>query len=285
MAIARSSQRLDKSLVAEGVVHSRTRAHQLIASGKVKVDGEVATKASSKIHAGQRIELTQSDQWVSRAAYKLLGALDAFPQISVEGQRCLDAGASTGGFTQVLLSWGAAEVVAADVGHGQLVRELREHPQVTNREGINLRYVRPGDLGNPFGLIAADLSFISLKLVVGALTGQAAEGADLLLMVKPQFEIGRERLSRTGVVSSPEQRREALEGVISAAAQAGLRIKGVTRSPLPGQDGNAEFFLWAQVPAAPVKSELGDRLVSSDLHRSPVDSLDLDTVEFGDPAS
>lgn len=285
MATARSSQRLDKLLVAEGMVHSRTRAHQLIESGDVRVDGQVATKASSKIRAGQKLELTEVDQWVSRAAHKLIGALDTFTPISAEGKRCLDAGASTGGFTQVLLSRGAAEVVAADVGHGQLVSQLRDHPQVTNREGINLRYVTPGDLGSPFALIVADLSFISLKLVVNALTAQAAEAADLLLMVKPQFEIGRERLSRTGVVSSPQQRREALEGVISAGVHAGLRPKGVARSPLPGQDGNAEFFLWAQAPAEQMKTDLGDRLEGSDLHRSAAEGLDLDAVEFGDPAS
>lgn len=278
-------QRLDKALVAQGLVHSRTRAHQLIQAGKVTVDGAVTVKASARIGAGQRLALTQEDPWVSRAAHKLLGALEAFGEVSPLGKRCLDAGASTGGFTQVLLSLGASHVVAADVGHGQLADQLRKHPRVTNREGINLRYAAPGDLGEPFGLIVADLSFISLRLVVEALAGQAAPGADLVLMVKPQFEIGRQRLGRTGVVSSPQLRREALEAVIAAAAQTGLEPRHAARSPLAGQDGNAEFFLWAQSPAAGKELRTEDKLEATEMHRAEIDELNVDAVEFGDPAS
>ncbi|WP_120004960.1 TlyA family RNA methyltransferase [Nesterenkonia muleiensis] len=276
---SQSTQRLDKTLVNRGLVHSRTRAHQLINAGKVTVDGVVATKVSAKIRAGQRLALTQQDPWVSRAAYKLMGALDAFREIDPSGMRCLDAGASTGGFTQVLLSRGANHVVAADVGHGQLADQLRQDPRVSNVEGANLRYVAPGDLGERFGLIVADLSFISLRLVVDSLAQQAAPGADLVLMIKPQFEIGRQRLGRSGVVTSPELRREALEGAVVAAGQAGLNVRGVARSPLPGQDGNAEFFLWARSPSAGEDAYSDDRLETVDLDR-----IGLEAVEFGDPA-
>lgn len=276
---SRSAERLDKVLVARGLVHSRTRAHQLIDAGKVTVDGAVATKASAKIRAGQRLALTQQDTWVSRAAYKLIGALDAFREIEPSGMRCLDAGASTGGFTQVLLSRGASHVVAADVGHGQLADQLRQDSRVSNVERVNLRYVVPGDLGERFGLIVADLSFISLRLVVDSLAQQAAPGADLALMVKPQFEIGRQRLGRSGVVTSPELRREALEGVVVAAGQAGLNVRRVARSRLPGQDGNAEFFLWARSPTAGEGAPSDDRLENVDMDR-----IGLEAVEFGEPA-
>lgn len=267
-----ASERLDRALVSVGLVSSRTRAHQLIASGSVTLDGVVVRKAATKVRTDQQLRVIKDDPWVSRAAHKLLGALDAFDTIDPAGKRCLDAGASTGGFTQVLLSRGAEHVVAADVGHGQLSPQLFEHPDVTNAEGINLRYVSPGDLGPAFGVIVADLSFISLRLVVPALADQADHRADLVLMVKPQFEIGRERLGRTGVVTSPQLRREALEGVISAAAQVGLQVKAAVRSPLTGQDGNAEFFLWAQSTATTADSEADDRLGQAD----------LDRIDFGD---
>lgn len=236
-------QRLDRTLVERGLVTSRSRAAQLIASGDVEVDGTTVTKAAYSVSQAQRITIRRQDPWVSRAAHKLLGALEAFPQITVESKRCLDAGASTGGFTQVLLSQGAAKVVAADVGHHQLAPELRADPRVLNHEGLNLRYVNPGQLGDPFELIVADLSFISLRLLVAPLASQAAPGADLVLMVKPQFEVGRDRLSRTGVVTNPQQRREAVVAVIEAAARVGLWLRQAARSPLTGQDGNAEFFL------------------------------------------
>lgn len=256
------AERLDKALVAAGLVPSRSRAHHLIENGQVTVGGVVVHKPATKVQPGQKLSITEQDQWVSRAAHKLLGALQAFGQIQPAGLRCLDAGASTGGFTQVLLSRGAEHVVAVDVGRDQLAAQVRADPRVTAVEGLNLRYVRPGELGEPFGLIVADLSFISLRLVVGALAGQAAPGADLLLMVKPQFEIGRQRLARTGVVSSPAQRREAVVGVIAAAEDAGLALRGVSRSQLPGQDGNAEFFLWLRSEPAPAISATEDRLGS-----------------------
>ncbi|GAA1819391.1 TlyA family RNA methyltransferase [Nesterenkonia flava] len=246
-----SGQRLDKELVSRGLVSSRTRAAQLISAGQVRVNGAAVTKPSASVSADAQISVQDQDPWVSRAAHKLLGALEAFDDVVVAGRRCLDAGASTGGFTQVLLSAGAAEVTAVDVGHGQLVDSLRQDPRVTDREGLNLRHIAPGDLGEPFSLIVADLSFISLRLVLGPLRDQAAASADLLLMVKPQFEIGRERLSRTGVVTSAQLRQEAVFGVVTEALDLGLEFRGAVRSPLPGQDGNAEFFLHLRAPETP----------------------------------
>ncbi len=258
--------RLDKTLVARGLAPSRTRAGQLIDQGQVSVDGVPAPKASTMVGDTQRLEVHTQDTWVSRAAHKLSGALTASPQITVTGRRCLDAGASTGGFTQVLLAAGARHVVAVDVGHGQMHPGISADPRVENHEGLNLRHVKPGDLGVPFDLIVADLSFISLRLVLPALAAQVISGGDLLLMVKPQFEIGRDRLGRTGVVSSPSLRREAVEGVIEAAAAQGLSLRDVHRSTLAGQDGNAEFFLHLRredttsPPPAEAAARINDRL-------------------------
>lgn len=240
-------QRLDKELQARDLAVSRSRAVQLIEAGTVTVDGHTVEKPSHKVTAHQDIQVTADDPWVSRAAHKLIGALEAFPQISVEGKRCLDAGASTGGFTQVLLSRGAEHVVALDVGHGQLVPEIASNPRVTNLEGMNLRYA---DLGERFPLIVADLSFISLRLVMERFAAHTEDDADLVLMVKPQFEVGRRQLARTGVVQDPAQRRAAVESVMGAAADHRLLTQGVASAPLAGQDGNAEFFLHLK-PAPP----------------------------------
>lgn len=271
--------RLDKELVARGLASSRTRAAQLIGDAAVSVDGRGDVKPSTPVTSAAHINVTEQTHWVSRAAHKLLGALQTFPNVDAAGTRCLDAGASTGGFTQVLLEQGAAHVTAADVGHGQLAAQLREHRRVTNSEGINLRYVQPGDLGDAFELIVADLSFISLRLVLDPLARLAAQDADLLIMVKPQFEVGRALLPRTGVVTDPMQRRVAVEGVITAAADAGLIAVGIARSPLAGQDGNAEFFLhlWKGPAGA---SALDDRLSGA----GPV-PVDLDAVDFSDSQS
>lgn len=268
--------RLDKEMVARGLAPSRTRAAQLISDAEVSVDGGRVVKPSTTVTSAAQITVDHQSHWVSRAAHKLLGALQMFPSVDPAGTRCLDAGASTGGFTQVLLERGADQVTAADVGHDQLVAQLRDHQRVTNYEGINLRYVQPGDFGEAFELIVADLSFISLRLVLRPLAGLAAEDADLLIMVKPQFEIGRARLPRTGVVTDPVQRREAVEAVIATAAEAGLITVGIARSLLAGQDGNAEFFLhlWKKTAGGP---PLDDRLFGAELN-----SADLDAVVFSD---
>lgn len=238
--------RLDQELVMRDLARSRTEAAKLIEAERVLLNGQVAAKASKKIAEGDDLVLipSEGEEYVSRAGHKLAGALDVFTTINPEGLRCLDAGASTGGFTDVLLRRGAKSVVAADVGHGQLVDVIRNDPRVQVHEGLNVRYLTPEDIGGVVDLVVADLSFISLRLVIDALAGAAKDGGSLVLMVKPQFEVGREHLNRTGVVTNPELRRSSVEAVIASAKAAGLHLRGLARSPLPGQDGNAEFFLW-----------------------------------------
>lgn len=244
--------RLDQELVTRGLARSRTQAAKLIAAGRVLRAGEPAMKASAPVAAEDQLVVLDDGRpdYVSRAGHKLAGALAAFPAVRPEGLRCLDAGASTGGFTDVLLRSGAAHVAAVDVGHGQLVDVLRADPRVSVYEGMNVRYLVPGDIGGPVDLTVGDLSFISLRMVIGPLAAATRPGGSLLLMVKPQFEVGRENLNRTGVVTDPRRHRSAVAGVAAAAMAAGLRIGGIAPSPLPGQDGNVEFFMWLQVPEA-----------------------------------
>ncbi len=236
-----------------GLARSRTLAADWIAAGRVSVDGRPAAKASQPVHEDAVVEVAASEgpEYVSRAGHKLAGALEAFPDVAVAGLRCLDAGASTGGFTDVLLRRGAREVVAVDVGHGQLVPQLREDPRVRVHEGLNLRHMAPEDIGGPAQLTVCDVSFISLTLVIGPLAEATVPGGRLLLMVKPQFEVGAGRLGRDGVVTSEQLRLEAVEAVAAAASRVGLRELGRVRSPLPGQDGNHEFFLHLLRPAEP----------------------------------
>ncbi|MGO4385150.1 TlyA family RNA methyltransferase [Specibacter sp. RAF43] len=239
--------RLDAELVTRGLARSRTLAATLIKAGRVTVDGKPAAKASQRADADMVIEVGAAGEpeYVSRAGHKLAGALAHFPQVRVAGQRCFDAGASTGGFTDVLLRHGAARVAAVDVGHGQMVQALRQDPRVDVYEGVNIRYQQPEDIGGPADLTVCDLSFISLTMVMVPLTQATRPGGNLLLMVKPQFEVGRERLARTGVVSSENERRRAVAQVAQAAVAAGLSLRGLGVSQLPGQDGNVEYFLWA----------------------------------------
>ncbi|MCC3279746.1 TlyA family RNA methyltransferase [Arthrobacter sp. zg-Y40] len=243
--------RLDQELVTRGLARSRTQAAKLIAAGRVLRGGRPAAKASTPVDASESLEVLDDGlpDYVSRAGHKLAGALAAFPAVQPQGLRCLDAGASTGGFTDVLLRSGAAHVAAVDVGHGQLVEPLRQDPRVSVYEGMNVRYLDPEHIGGTVDLTVADLSFISLTMVVDALAGATRPGGSLLLMVKPQFEVGRERLDRTGVVTDPGQHRLAVTAVAAAALAAGLHIAGIAPSPLPGQNGNVEFFMWLQVPA------------------------------------
>ena len=176
------------------------------------------TKPATKVSDQDVIRLTISGpQFASRAGHKLAGALEIFHTIEVSGARCLDAGASTGGFTDVLLQQGARKVVAVDVGHDQLIQRLRVDPRVEVHEGLNVRYLKLEEIGEPVDIVVSDLSFISLRLVLGALVSVCVPGAHLVLMIKPQFEIGRERLPKTGVVTDPDQRREAVVAVIETA--------------------------------------------------------------------
>lgn len=240
--------RLDQELVTRGLARSRTEGARLIADGRVLINGAVQSKSAKTVTETTviKVNATEGEEFVSRAGHKLAGALAIFDAVTVSGKRCLDAGASTGGFTDVLLRRGADHVEAVDVGHDQLVPELRGDARVHVHEGMNVRYLDPAAIGGEVQLVVADLSFISLTLVMKALAGATAPGGDLVLMVKPQFEIGREQLSRTGVVNSPLQRRKAVDTVLASGYAAGLSVHGLARSPLPGQDGNVEFFLWLQ---------------------------------------
>lgn len=244
-----SPVRVDRALVERGLARSRTHAGRLLAAGRVLADGTAVTKPSQPVGPDAHLSLTETaePEFVSRAGHKLAGALAVFG-VDVAGRRCLDAGASTGGFTDVLLRAGAGQVVAVDVGHGQLVDSLRADRRVDVHEGMNVRYLDPGQIGGPVDLTVGDLSFISLTLVMSALAAVTVPGGDLVLMVKPQFEVGRERLSRTGVVTSDAERLRAVTSVLNSALDVGLDIRATAVSPLPGQDGNLEYFLWLKMP-------------------------------------
>ncbi|MEU4669483.1 TlyA family RNA methyltransferase [Amycolatopsis sp. NPDC023774] len=240
--------RLDAELVRRGLARSREQASALITGGKVSVRGMVATKPATGVESDAPIVVKDEDDpgWASRGAHKLLGALDKFgPEgLTVEGRRCLDAGASTGGFTDVLLRNGAATVIAADVGRGLLDWRLRTDERVVVLDRTNVRNLTPETLGGQVDLVVGDLSFISLKLVLPALADCAREGADLVPMVKPQFEVGKDRLGSGGVVRDPELRVRSVVDVIAEAAKLGLALRGVVASPLPGPSGNVEYFVW-----------------------------------------
>ncbi|MCW2522466.1 MAG: putative rRNA methylase [Frankiales bacterium] len=247
--------RLDAELVRRRLARSREQAVELINNGLVEVRGSRATKPASGVEADTpiRVRADRDDPgYASRGAHKLVGALERFG-VEVAGKRCLDAGASTGGFTDVLLRRGARQVIAVDVGYGQLVWSLQSDPRVLVQDRTNIRTLRPEDIGGPAELTVADLSFISLELVLPALT--ACTETDLIPMVKPQFEVGRERLGRGGVVRDPMLRAETVLSVARRAESLGWGTAAVARSPLPGPSGNVEFFLWLRKDAGPVDPE------------------------------
>lgn len=241
-----SGLRLDSALVERGLSTSRNRAAREIAAGNVLVDGSRIVKPAHRVDGTSRIELLAEDPWVARSAHKLLGAIDAFdlrPRIA--GRICLDAGASTGGFTQVLLHHGARLVHAVDVGHDQLHPILRADARVHELSGHNLREMTPDWLGadQPVDLICADVSFISLTLLIAPLLGVLAAEGRMVLMVKPQFEAGRGALDKHGVVTDPRRRAQAVAQVAEAVCTAGGAVAGWAPSPLPGPAGNREYFL------------------------------------------
>ena len=237
--------RLDAELVRRELARSREQAGDLIESRSVLVNGIPATKPATQVDAQTSIVLAgKRDDFVSRGGHKLAGALDAFTDVVVENKVCLDAGASTGGFTDVLLRRGAKKVVAVDVGYGQLAWELRQDERVVILDRTNIRHLTGEMVGDEIDLVVADLSFISLSLVLPALAAVSKSEADFLLMVKPQFEVGRERLGAGGVVRDPSLRRSAVLDVAQSAYDVGLGTMGITASPLPGPAGNVEYFLW-----------------------------------------
>jgi len=249
--------RLDAELVRRGLARSRDQAADLIAAGRVAVSGHTALKAASQVATDAAITVQQAGDepdYVSRGGHKLAGALVAFDGLVVAGRRCLDAGASTGGFTDVLLRAGAAHVVAVDVGYGQLAWSLQTDERVTVLDRVNIRNLTPEQVAPAPELVVADLSFISLTLVLPALIGCAAPTADFVLMVKPQFEVGKDQVGG-GVVRDPALRAAAVRSVAAAAASLGLGVAGITASPLPGPAGNVEYFVWLRRGAEPLDEE------------------------------
>lgn len=240
--------RLDAALSARGLARSRTHAASLIAAGLVTVDGRPVVKPSTPVADDAALDVAGADHYVSRAAHKLLAALDGF-DITVRGRVALDMGASTGGFTQVLRERGAEPVFAVDVGHGQLAAEVAADAGVIAVEGFNVRYMTPENLREASGVFAGpsvvtgDLSFISLLHVLPAVRQVAAPEADIVLLIKPQFEVGRTAV-RGGLVTDPVLRAEAVETVLWAAWDQGLGTRGVQASPLPGTHGNVEYLAW-----------------------------------------
>ena len=244
--------RLDAELVRRGLARSRDHAAELIADGRVSVSGATATKPATAVTTDVALVVAADpaipggQEYVSRGGHKLAGALAAFlpAGLVVAGRRCLDAGASTGGFTDVLLREGAREVVAVDVGYGQLAWRLQQDDRVLVRDRTNVRDLDLEQIGGPVDLVVGDLSFISLTLVLDALIAVTGPDADLVPMVKPQFEVGKQRVGKGGVVRDPALRAEAVAMVTDAAAARGWGARAVTVSPLPGPSGNVEFFLW-----------------------------------------
>ena len=266
-------RRLDAELVRRGLASSREAARRAIETGSVLVDGAPALKASRQVAAGEDVRvLGPPPQYVSRGGHKLAGALDRF-EIDPAGRRCLDAGSSTGGFTDCLLQRGAAHVVAVDVGTHQLHERLRDDTRVEVREQTDIRSVTPEDVAGPVDLVVGDLSFISLRKVLPPLAGVLRPGGDLVLLVKPQFEAGRAEAARgRGVVRDREVWRRVLGEVADACEESGTAILGVMPSPITGTTGNVEFLLHARRDAPR-------------LDRAALDSL-LDAVvaEVGAPA-
>ncbi|MGJ3509279.1 TlyA family RNA methyltransferase [Enemella sp. A6] len=234
--------RLDLALVEAGLARSRTQAARLIAAGRVRVNGRTADKPAQPVTGEDELHLSEPDPWVSRAAHKLLGAL-ADLELHPAG-RALDAGVSTGGFTQVLRHLGCAPVYAVDVGHGQLADPVRHDPGVIVHEGLNLRDLQPAHLDHrPVDWVVADVSFISLTLLLEPLFGVLDDRGTALLMVKPQFEVGRAKLGKHGVVTDPEAREAAVDTVCAAAAELGWFEHGRVPSRVPGPAGNVEYFV------------------------------------------
>jgi 23S rRNA (cytidine1920-2'-O)/16S rRNA (cytidine1409-2'-O)-methyltransferase len=257
-----SRRRLDAELVHRGLARSREQARELVESGRVRLNGVVAEKPATQVDPGASLVVrpgADGPDYVSRGAHKLVGALDAFG-LDVAGRHALDAGASTGGFSDVLLRRGVAAVVAVDVGYGQLAWSIRSDPRVTVLERTNIRDLTTDALPWRPDLVVGDLSFISLTLVLPALASVSTADADLALMVKPQFEVGKDQVGAGGVVRDPALRSDAVRRIAAAAWQLGLGTCGVVASPLPGPSGNVEYFLHLRAGA--------DQLAEPDLQRA-----------------
>ncbi|HWU45653.1 MAG TPA: TlyA family RNA methyltransferase [Humibacter sp.] len=245
--------RLDAALAMRALARSRSHAAKLIAAGLVTVNGQPVVKPSAGVDETDDIQVAGADHYVSRAAHKLIAALDEWP-VAVRSRLALDAGASTGGFTQVLLERGARTVLALDVGHGQLAQPVASDPRVISIEGVNVRYLTGDELAEVSGtaqkpqLVTADLSFISLRTVLPALVSVADPAADFVLLIKPQFEVGRTGV-REGIVHDAGLREDAVTGVLWTAWDLGIGTAGVSASPIAGTHGNREYLAWLNVTA------------------------------------
>ena len=260
--------RIDLVLVERGLARSRNHASTLVESNRVLINGKAARKSSQNVEENDKIAVLESIDYVSRAGHKLAKALDVFTEIDLVGKTALDVGASTGGFTDVLLRRGIARVFAIDVGHEQMVEQLFDHPKVICVEGFNARELSPATLAERTGIqqslinidvVVADLSFISLTLVLEQMLSVAPK-AEFVLLVKPQFEVGKQSLSAHGLVNDHNLRAGAIKQVTDEAARLGLGIRGLERSELPGTHGNIEYVLWIS-PNEPVnQSKWTDRI-------------------------
>jgi 23S rRNA (cytidine1920-2'-O)/16S rRNA (cytidine1409-2'-O)-methyltransferase len=245
MAASKTRRRADALLAERGLAPSRSAAAASVRAGRVRIgaDGPTVEKPSQQLDADAELIVQGGAEFASRGGIKLAGALDAL-DVPVDGRDCLDVGASTGGFTDCLLQRGAARVIALDVGYGQLSWDLRNDQRVTVMERVNARELSPGDLPFEPALVTADVSFISLAKLLGPIASVSAPGLDLLAMVKPQFELGPERVGKGGVVRDADARRDALRAVAASAQYEGLVVRGFAPSGLPGPKGNRETFMW-----------------------------------------
>jgi 23S rRNA (cytidine1920-2'-O)/16S rRNA (cytidine1409-2'-O)-methyltransferase len=248
MAIPKS--RLDVLMVERGLAPSRERARALILAGQVRVEGQVIAKAGTAIARHADVQLAVADHpYVGRGGVKLAHALDEF-QVETAGRRALDIGASTGGFTDVLLQRGARDVVALDVGHNQLDWKLRSDPRVIVREGVNARSLTPDDVPHAVEIVVIDVSFISLTYILPELSKVLGPGGDVVALIKPQFEAGREEVGKGGVVTDPSVHEAVVARVSARAQDLGFDVCGVTPSPITGASGNREFFIHLRRHAA-----------------------------------
>lgn len=234
-------QRLDLEIARRGLALSREKAQRLIMAGRVRVNSRPAAKPDLRVDPSTPIVVLPGAEYVSRGAYKLLAAVDFF-RVAVGGRFALDVGASTGGFTDVLLRHGAAHVVAMDVGYGQLAERLRTHDRVTVLDRTNIRHATPNDLPYSPNLIVVDASFISLTLVLPAIIRLAAPGAEIIVLIKPQFEVGKGNVGKGGVVGDPLLCQRAVERILDNARQLGLEVVGAIESPIQGAAGNQEYL-------------------------------------------
>lgn len=241
----KEKKRLDVALVDRGIVDTRAKAQSLVMARRILVNGRHAEKAGQSVLADDLLEIEALEHpWVGRGGMKLAAALKHF-DINVSGDVCLDVGASTGGFTHVMLEGGAARVYAVDVGRGQIDSSLRNHPRVVNREKTNARFLTAADFDSPVDFVSIDVSFISLRLILPAVIPVLSDRGRIVALIKPQFEVGKGDVGKGGIVRDPAKRDEVVEGITAFTREAGLEVAGVIESPIRGAEGNVEFLMYA----------------------------------------